>query len=494
MKYLYIVLLISSSLLGCSTAKIDLPQTSTQRIPASAWQANGNMDQTLPTSDARLFSTPEIIRMKLTGDFQRVHEANAGGNWTGDDREDPSYWSDGILVDLAQPNRQITQKLRARGMSSASPGEADFPKLRVEINDNEDLKQTVFKGSRNFKINTHVSTHPQAERTGMGRLNNEKSPFREAVAYEVGSQLLLPAPLIRRAKIAYTDTLTKESFERNALLIETDKKIAERFGAKVSETFPEEAHRMNIRLAARFHAFNILIGNEDIGLKLKKEPTIGTEKYRPYFNTTIFELPSGEMFPVIYDFDLSTFVSGWGMLSWDLFTLPPFQINDGRVGRFFYNLAMLRSRLSQQEYTQAIQDVLSQENQIRQIINTAVADSEFKVSAAEHFDLYKTAVKKLETYPMLLKNGVRFYKDPALTEDLLKMDPVQETPGTLRPGTPIQVLQDKGNVVQIAICDFKHDLSNYEQMVGYIQKSDLVLGYDLPENLQGIIDGRDMAW
>lgn len=496
MKYAFTFVCLFG-LINCTSHTKHDTDTSTFRTPASSWQANGNMDQTLPTSDARLFSSTEVIRLKLTGDFQRVHEANAGGNWTGEDRDnDPTYWSDGTVTDQAQPNRLITHKVRARGMSSASPGEAEFPKLRVEINDNEDIKQTVFKGSRNFKINTHVSTHPKSERTEMGRLNNEKSPFREAVAYEIGTALSLPAPLIRRARIEYTDTLEKQTFERNALLIETDKKIGERFGAKVSETFPsdESNGKMNIRLAARFHIFNILIGNDDIGLQLKNELSVGTEKYRPLFNTTVYEMPTGELFPIIYDFDLSTLVSGWGMRNWIFFKLPIFQIQDGRVGRFFYNLGLLRSRLSKAEYNQALADLLAKESQIRQIIATSVTDADFKPYALEHIDFFKTAARQLEAIPMLLKKNVRFYKNAQLTEDLLKQDPVSEEPGTLRPGTPIRVLSTQGNVVQIAICDIRHDLVQYDQMTGYIRKEDLVVGYDLPEELQGLVDGRDLSW
>lgn len=492
-----------ATVLMTSCASHHSQNTSRPRSPASTWQPNGGMNQSLPQSESTLFSSNEPVQLILHAEFDRVHKANFGGNWTGEDRDDKTdeniaqYWDlKGKISDASKPERVLAADVRGRGMSSAQTGEAQFPKLKVEIHDDEDLKKTLFKGARNFRINTHVNTHPKTEHTKMGRLNNENSPYREATAYEMGNAMGLPTPVIRRARIQYTDTGLQQSFERNALLIETNKKIGERFQAKETDRFPslDPENQIDIHLAARFHLFNILIGNDDVGLKLKKESATSTEKYRPYFNTTVYELPDGQLFPVLYDLDLASIVAGWRMLNYKLYQYPSLNIKDGRIGRFINGLAFLRSRLNKLEYQQALTDFADKEKQLLDVIQNAVVDNEFKKHAAEHIQLLKKTVTILNTLPMLKKAGVQFFKDVKLSKSLLKPDNAMEVPGTLRPGTPIKVIKKMGQVVQIAIVDFKHDLEDSKQNVGYIPVQDLILDFDLPEDLQGHIDGRDMAY
>lgn len=456
----------------------------------------------LPPSQSPLFQSEEPLALSLKGDFDRIHKANAGGNWTGEDRTDPKYWTKFELKDLAHPERTLTGLARARGMSSATEGENSFPKLRVEIADTEKLGGTLFKESRKFRINTHPHTNPPPgkKHSEMGRLNDERSPFREGLAYEVAQALMLPSPMVRKARITYTDTTNAKSpgtFTRNALLIETDGKIAERYDGAEDNTFPSEESngKMSVLLAARFYLFNVLIGNQDIGLKLKNESSVGTEKYRPLFNTTIFSLKSGELFPIVYDFDMSSFVSGWDAWTWKFYEYKEFGIVDGRIGRMLNGLASLRARLSKTEFLQSLSAVLSMETGVHKAIQKSVLDEEGRQVAYEHLDFFKQAAALVMKFQMLLKKDVQMFSDPKLTQNMLT--PEDENPGTLHPGTLVQVLEIKGNTVKIAIVDTHEDLSKKMETytyIGYIKKSDLVLGDDLPLELQGYLDIRDMAF
>jgi hypothetical protein len=448
-------------------------------------------------SKSPLFQADEILNLRLTGEFQRIHKENAGGNWTGEDHSDPKYWTDSELVDLSHPERILKAKTRARGMSSAQEGEAEFPKLRVEIQDDEKIDGTVFKKSRNFRMNTHVSTNPKTENTEMGRLNDERSPFREALAYEVARELGLITPAFRRARIQYEDTGTKEKMTRNALILETEKKVIERLDAKLAEDFPsaDASLKMPTRAAALFHLYHIFIGNDDVNLKMKKEPTNGTEKYRPYFNTMVIETKDGVQFPMVYDLDLSFFVAGMGLFpNWDVYKNSSFGINDGRVGRLVYNLAWLRARMSKAEFLQALNDFNQHEQKIKDLIKKAQVDEIGRKLALEQVDLFKKATNLVLAHPMILKGGVRFYADAKLSKDLLRQLPVSEEPGTLRSGTMVKVLAEEKTVVKIAIIDSRNDLQDSNTVVGYVKKSDLKLGDDLAESDQGPIDERDMVW
>lgn len=437
-----------------------------------------------------LFESTIPLCLRLTGDFEEIHKANAGGNWTGEDRSDSKYWTVGDLTDLEQPARQLKIRTRARGMSSAE--DLPFPKLRVEIDSAEALQGTVFKGSRKFRLNTHGNTDPWQKHSAMGRLADERSPYREALAYEIAQAMDLPGPLFRRARILYYDRSLNREFERQALILETDKKISRRLESPISVRFPE-INKIPIRLGARFHLFNILIGNEDVGLKLKNEPSVGSENYRPFFNTTVFEAGNGDQFPIVYDFDLASIVTDW-----EARITPPaaseFKIPDGRIGSLVQRLAHLRSRLSRAEYEQVISDYRTVRENIRETIRRSVVDEEGRDLAFAHVEALDHAITIVARHPMLLKKNVRLFATSKLErgEDLLKPMPLSGGPGTLRPGTMIAVLGRNKKYARVAVMDMNDFLSESTQYVGFIRAQDLVLGFDLPPKMQGQIDERDM--
>lgn len=487
------LLLIAATLTvaGCATS---LRRPSGQ--PSSPYVADGNPQQTFPLSEAPVFQAQEPIALGLRAEFERVHKANQGGNWTGEERTDAIYWSSGLMVESLKVERLIPVRVRARGMSSAS--DQDFPKLRVEIAETEKLADTAFKGARNFRINTHVSTEPQTSHTGMGRLNDERAPYREAMGFEIARAMGLPTPAFRRARIAYDDAGSKKRFVREALLIETDKKTAERFGAEVlsAEEFlsSEGPSRIKTRLAANFFMFQALIGNDDTGLRFKNESTMATEFYRPLFNTTVFQLPSGEQFPLVYDLDMSQLMTNQKIAPNLAQTMPAMGVIDGEVGKKLLTLAKLRSRLSSDEFEQAYQDFITREPAIRDAIARAITDDEGRANASHQIEVLKKANLQLYQMPMIGKTGVRFFAEPALKTDLLRRLPASEEPGFLPPGYPIKVLENDGKIAKIAIADYSFYLKDFRKSVGYVKSSDLEqVTHDLPEELQGHTDERDMA-
>lgn len=493
------LIFISFYLGACSLKKIqtDLDhqdcRSSYLRLPASI--SCHKLLEIETAESSILFQNKEPIRFELSAGFDRVHKANEGGNWTGEDRDDlPQYWSNGTLK-LENEQRTFRIRARARGMSSAQ--DSQFPKLRIEIDKSENIKGTLFQGNRKFRLNTHVQDKDAPNgNTEMGRLADERSPYREALAYELGAVWNIPAPLVQRARISYHDSETGDKTTRNALLIETNKNLSERLGVKESFEFLSEGYedKMSVDLAAKFHLFQIMILNDDIGLKMKNEMKVGTEKYRPYFNTTVFEYPNGEMFPILYDFDLSILVAGWEQRYWHFYESEVFEIKDGRFGVYLNRLAHLRSRLSKAEFDRVIIFYKSIRNQFQSVIQASIVDNEAKQIALQQIQFLNQAIEEIAKYPMLIKSEVMFYADSGMTRVLTKVDPVTEMPGALRPGTPVKILERGRGWIKIAILDMKNDILDVNSKIGYIREEDLQLGFELPENLQGFIDGRDLAW
>lgn len=453
------------------------------------WRPDRFLESAPPASKADVFRHDEPIELTLSADLTKVKKSNAGGNWTSEDRADEKFWSLATLTDENQPQNMLAAKVRGRGMSSAD--DSEFPKLRLEIVDETD--GSAFKGAKNLRINTHVSTDPKTPLTEMGRLNDERSPYREALGYEMARAMGLPTPAFRRARINYHDRGTGKTFRRQALLLETDKKTAERYGAKPDLDFPGGDRDVNTRFAALYHLFHVLAGNEDVGLKLKGEAGMGTEKYRPLFNTTILE-KDGQIFPIVYDLDLSTLLAGLTPERMKNAVAPEFGLTKGSLAWTTSRLANLRARLSRADYETALKDLFQREPAIRAAIKKANVDEAGRALATEHLDLLKQAAQELEKIPMLQKEGVEIFADKTAKGSILAPMPASESAPTLAPGTPIKVLATEGEWIKVAVLDPKHHLAAFSERVGYVRKKDLVTGFDLPPALRGFTDERDMTW
>lgn len=437
----------------------------------------------LPESPSPLFRERGVLSLKLRAAFAKIHKANAIAIDKGTDRRNAraATWSSGEISTSAEPGASLPVRVRARGETSAIGDESTFPKLRVEIAETVDLKATPFKKARKFRINTHLKDGTAKSLTPWGRLADERSPFREALGYEIAQAMGLPTPAVRRARIEYTDTVTGAMTERNALLIETDGRAADRFASKKNDAFfdTDRGPETNIRVSALFHLFHTLIGNIDVGLALKQEPRNPTADYEPLKNTQLLETAGGEVFPLVYDLDIASVVTG-----------PADRASIEQWMR--RRLAFQRARLTRAEYGQALADFRAREPAIREAIAQATVDDEGRALATLHLDVFIQTMSELAAIPMLGKKNVRFYARPELKGDLLDRIQIENRPGTLRVGTPIEVLEKKGDVMKVRIIDLLQDLTDPSTAEGYIRAKDLLLTDDLNPKLGGPIDARDV--
>jgi hypothetical protein len=445
-------------------------------------------------SSSPLFNGGSILQLELQGDFNKVYKAAQGVAGDPAPKTDASFYAPAVLKDLTHPERSLTAQIRGRGMSSLYEGEASFPKLKVEIAKTEKLDGALFDNARNFRINTHVSTNPKKARTALGLLNSELSPWREGLAYELARRLGILAPATRLARIHYIDSVSKKDFTRNALLVETDKNIAERL--QMPEA-PEPDFRLNEKsgidpvVGAKFHLFHKLIGNDDVNLRVNEEPVQGGDNYRVLFNASIFKAQDGQILPMVYDLDKATVVSGYETLSGDAFKNTEFKLLKPAQAIFVTKFLALRQKFTQAQLSAAIADFKARKQDLYAAVKNARVDEAGRTNATLHLDTFFANVDAPMALPVLATPYLQFYKDAAKSGSKLNPDPITEEAGTLRAGTPVQILGKENGLLKVAIIDINSDLASGESPVGYIEAT-AVVSPTLPDSFIGPVDQRDV--
>lgn len=449
---------------------------------------NPSQTRTIANTDfAPLFSESQPITLTLTAPFSQLKKLiTSAGDQAQGDGDNPAAWAQGSLI---YQDRHFEVKVRARGRTSIYLDDVDFPKLRVEVSKQENLSDTIFSGSAKMRVNTHLNNHPQSEYTKQGRLNGEKPVYREALAYEIANSLGLAIPGIRRATINYIEQ--EQKLTRKALIVEANKSMSKRFQAKEVDEFEfsqQEKTRLEPTTAALFFLFHAMIGNEDVKLRVYEEPKPQTDFYRPIDNTFIFEKNKIE-FPVVYDLDLGSIITSLKPLNESAWKIPEFGLMTGLEGRLAYLLAALRGKLGLSEITEALQIIKSRTPQTKKVISDSLVDEEGRKLAQDHIAAFQKVAPRWLNWPIIVKKGIHFYESPT-GKTLTKTDPITEEPCHLRIGTPVQIIEERGNWVKVAIIDFKMELQNSTQYIGWIEKEGI--GEEVPQYLLGIVEPRDL--
>lgn len=442
-----------------------------------------------------------VVELTMTGDFAKAKKISGGGNWTGEDRPFEQF---GVPITLTGVGLQanavgaLTGMVKVRGMSSAD--EAKFPKLKLKIDKGQETKETLFSGIKGARINTS------------GFYNLPEAPFREALGYEIAELLGLPTPKVQRASITYQQKSEKGKIrtlkEKQALLIENDKDLLARLEVQdVSQEFLDQKIEIDLEKTALLFAFDALIMNDDINIRVRTEPAIRTEKFRPLFNTSILKAENDTKgVPLVYDLDKSELVS-----------MSRFQ--EKLPSRFFgrdmngleiamiNHLMVLRQRFSQGEVDQAINTILAKLPAISKLIEerekNGLLDPLGAARARELTGYFQSAAALLPSIDVTLKAS-NFYREPVIEQekslfysDLFPM----ESP--MRPGTPIKVLEKTadGKFLKVLILDARGEIQNQEALqaneafhdfIGYI-KVNAPIGKVLDEKELAHINDFDMA-
>lgn len=200
-------------------------------------------------------------------------------------------------------------ELKVRGNSSLA--ECSFPKLSVKAKAPVTVSGVTLP--RKWKLGTHCADLDDTTNGTIGRLLNEKSPGREALAYDLAVALGIEGLKSRVLKATYVMLREGEASERitrTALLLEHVDEMAKRLGGKAiddPETLDTVAwDKVEASTLLRIRFFQALIGNWD----WRMAPPEAGESRPGLWNTELIERADGSLLPVPADFDLASIVTG----------------------------------------------------------------------------------------------------------------------------------------------------------------------------------------
>lgn len=181
--------------------------------------------------------------------------------------------------------REIPLKVKARGKFRRQ--NCDFPPLKLKFK-KTDLALMGLDTFNTFKLVTHCSGD---ELTGESYLK------KEFLAYQMMNQFMDMSFRTQLLKIKYIDSNgNKSTLKTYAFLIEDDEQLANRMNGKVVKSFNTSPERVDKVQLTKIALFNYLIGNSDWNLRMSK-------------NLKFIKQQNGQLCPIAYDFDFSSFVN-----------------------------------------------------------------------------------------------------------------------------------------------------------------------------------------
>jgi hypothetical protein len=160
------------------------------------------------TAQPDFFSSTGPIALKLDAPLRQLFEHGEDEKYSVPgilSFKDPASGADVVLRDV---------KVAVRGHTSRRETECTFSKLKLEL-----------PGGYDLKIGTHCGeAADDTLTTKYGRLANEKSPWREGLAYQLLESVGVPTLRARAARVTYVDPADGTPLVRNALLVEDDRR------------------------------------------------------------------------------------------------------------------------------------------------------------------------------------------------------------------------------------------------------------------------------
>jgi hypothetical protein len=225
---------------------------------------------------------------------------------------------------------------------------------------------------------------------GIGRLRDERSTYREAVAYEVMASMDFLAPKVRRAVIAFEDTSEDRGFEntgwhitRSALLLEDIEVVASRLGGHAltdAELAALTKGAFGDQTILELKLLHALLGNWDYAL---------TVDGRGLWNTDVIQFDDGTYRAVPGDFDLASWVTERVFLNapWDYFPeLPDLE------RQMKFQLGELRGGVSDDIWRTAVQRYQQKKTVLEDLVRTAVIDEAGRLNMQHHLAVFFTEI------------------------------------------------------------------------------------------------------
>ncbi|HTM25315.1 MAG TPA: hypothetical protein VL225_08985 [Vicinamibacterales bacterium] len=339
--------------------------------------------------------------------------------------------------DVALPDVTVS----VRGHTSET--ECSFPKLKLKA-----------KGSGSLKIGTHCGEEPDdALSKKYGRLTNEKSPLREALAYKLLEALEVPALRTRPARITYVDSSASAAapLVRNAILVEDDADAMKRAGGTTElsmETFGDVRKRSASHDAARIVFGEALIANFDWCLKFSPDDAYRCNEQKPLWNLLAFDRGGGQAALMMKDLDLAGIVVGTHPWFSSIFN-PAFVPSKSEVDvEVISQVQRTRSLYSRADLDALRRDFAGRKAAVYAVVDKADVDSRGREIARAHVDAFFGAIADEAFYrPVVATRDVQLYVDAAGTKEACGPK------DTVDVGTPVNVLQQSGSMSQVVVLD-----------------------------------------
>lgn len=345
--------------------------------------------------------------------------------------KDPRTGTDLVLHDVA---------VSVRGHTSRRETECTFPKLKLKL-----------KGAGSIKIGTHCGESADNQLTQKyGRLANERSPQREALAYQMLEAAGVPTLRARPARITYVDA-GAQPLTRNALILEDDDDAMRRIGGTSElpmEAFGDVAARHASGDGGLIAFGEAMIGNFDWCLRFSADDVYRCNQSKPIWNVLAFD-KGGSAALAMKDFDLAGVVVGrhpWFDTVWNRRFVPsgsPIEIEVlsqvQRARSLFPRAALdgLRRRFA------------GRRDAVLAVIGNAAVDAVGRDLARAYAESFFNAIGDDRTFyrPVVARPDVQVYLDPQRTREACGAKDV------MRPGTPVNELQRSGPMSQVVILD-----------------------------------------
>jgi len=347
--------------------------------------------------------------------------------------KDASTGGDVVFSDL---------EVTVRGHTSRRETECSFPKLKLK-----------HKGAGRIRIGAHCGEEPDDKLTPKyGRLANEHSPYREALAYRLLAALGVPTLRSRPARITYVDPAAGAPLTRNAMLLEDDDDAIVRLGGTreiAMEAFGDVKARGVAADASRIAFGEALIGNFDWCLKWAADDTYRCDQSKPLWNLLAFERGGGGTGLLMKDFDLAGIVVGGHSWLKNNFNLAFVPSKSGVELEVLLQVQRTRSLFGRAELDALRRDFMARKAAAYNALANAPVDEAGRTIARSYLDSFYAAIGDEKSFyrPVVAKADAHVYADAGGAKEACAAGDL------VRAGTPVNVLQRSGGMSQVVLLD-----------------------------------------
>ena len=449
--FLLLCLVLSLGMIACKGKKNDA-DTSTAPPP----QPSGDKTYPLPRiGPPALFNKNELLPLTIKGPVQAFLEERETGVR--------------LPVQLQLGGATIKADLELKGRFRFTW--CRYPPLGIELT--EDANGTPFESIEEIKIYPHCDRYPMPsnpDKLVSRFIGQENIVYREQFPYEIWRIISGAGHGTRLAMITYQDTEGAEAVTAAALISETHKDLARRYGGRrIKEddggqrqwSPAERLKEADSQAAALHQLFQVLLGNHDweyfdINLRppwrMSEDPKgkqmrfmLEAGELQPS-NVVVIRLLDGRLIPEPYDFDLSPMAIGYPDDRADPRFADGFYTDKSKAWQdtFLDAQGRFRPRHARQDVDFAIERFRTKREAIEEALDASRMDVEGKAIARRRLANFYEIIEP-ETFfrDTIVRKDVSMYADQGGEVSLC----------TPRPGVLLQVEERGPNMTKIRITD-----------------------------------------